>query len=495
MGFNVDVLLSKKINTMYLRIVLGYVLFVQCSSLFSQSVSDKNIQSYLDSAKRECLRYQPKDSGGIIGLPFPYYSPSPGKDAMFSELYYWDCFFTNRYGLLSSRSEEDLKMAVNQVDNFIHLVNQFGYVPNANRFSMLNRSQPPFLSLMVRDVFERTGDINWLGTAVVALEREYQFWMQNRMDSFLFGSRWVALNHYGHHAKDSYLKHFYVVVIQRLRRNMDSSVKLATADPSYINISKLDSLKQAAHWLAEAESGWDFTPRFSGRCNDFFPVDLNAILADYERNLHWMYAQLLPFETVEFEKVRIEQRMLDLEKAGAKRIQAMKLLMWNKEMGVYYDFDKLRGTQSTYLTVASFFPVWLGVGTQKGLFVRNSKSLRITNKSAETLLKLLSDDCLMPMEKPEVFTYRTQWNYGNVWPPFQAIAVESIRANFPDRYSFWASVIATSFCGKVEVEFDRVGQLKEKYGIGSYNSTEEYATPAMMGWTSAVYRYLKFTGY
>jgi len=449
-------MVNKKIHSMYLRIVWLLLLGIQFCSLFSQSFSDKNIDDYLDSAKRDCLRYYPKDSSGIIGLPFPYYSPSPGKDAMFSELYYWDCFFTNRYGLLTTGKEDDLTMAKNQVDNFIYLVNRFGYVPNANRFSMLNRSQPPFLSLMVKDVFERIGDVNWLGTAVVVLEKEYQFWMQNRLDSFTLG-----------------------------------------VEPSAVdaNIYKLDTLKQAAHWLAEAESGWDFTPRFSGRCEDFFPVDLNAILADYEKNLHWFYSQLLVFETNEIEKERMIQRISGLEKAIARREQAMKMLLWNKEKGVYCDFDKQRGMQSTRLTAASFFPVWLGMGITNRKSFRSKNNSKIDNKSAESLLRLLKDDCLMPLEKLEVFNYQTQWNYGNVWPPFQAIAVESIRTYFPEQYSFWASVISKSYCKKVELEFNRTGQLKEKYGIKDDVNKEEYATPAMMGWTSSVYRWLKITGY
>ncbi len=488
-------MVNKKIHSMYLRIVWLLLLGIQFCSLFSQSFSDKNIDDYLDSAKRDCLRYNPKDSSGIIGLPFPYYSPSPGKDAMFSELYYWDCFFTNRYGLLTTGKEDDLTMAKNQVDNFIYLVNRFGYVPNANRFSMLNRSQPPFLSLMVKDVFERIGDVNWLGTAVVVLEKEYQFWMQNRLDSFQLGSRWIALNHYGHHAEEPYLKHFYGVVNQRLKWNVDSST--LGVEPSAVdaNIYKLDTLKQAAHWLAEAESGWDFTPRFSGRCEDFFPVDLNAILADYERNLHWMYSQLLVFETSAIEKERMIQRISGLEKAIARREQAMKMLLWNKEKGVYCDFDKQRGMQSTRLTAASFFPVWLGMGITNRKSFRSKNNSKIDNKSAESLLRLLEDDCLMPLEKLEVFNYQTQWNYGNVWPPFQAIAVESIRTYFPEQYSFWASVISKSYCKKVELEFNRTGQLKEKYGIKDDVNKEEYATPAMMGWTSSVYRWLKITGY
>src|SRR3978361_140930 len=36
------------------------------------------------------------------------------------------------------------------------------------------------------------------------------------------------------------------------------------------------------HDLAEAESGWDMTPRFDRRALNYLPVDLNALLYKYE---------------------------------------------------------------------------------------------------------------------------------------------------------------------------------------------------------------------
>ena len=36
------------------------------------------------------------------------------------------------------------------------------------------------------------------------------------------------------------------------------------------------------HDLAEAESGWDMTPRFNHKALNYLPVDLNALLYKYE---------------------------------------------------------------------------------------------------------------------------------------------------------------------------------------------------------------------
>ena len=48
-------------------------------------------------------------------------------------------------------------------------------------------------------------------------------------------------------------------------------------------LSHQELLDVGSHYIAEAESGWDFNPRFQTRCMDFCPVDLNANLYLYEK--------------------------------------------------------------------------------------------------------------------------------------------------------------------------------------------------------------------
>ena len=47
-----------------------------------------------------------------------------------------------------------LVTAENIVRNFLDIVKIYGYVPNGFRIYYLNRSQPPFLTLMVKEVVE-----------------------------------------------------------------------------------------------------------------------------------------------------------------------------------------------------------------------------------------------------------------------------------------------------------------------------------------------------
>ena len=55
-----------------------------------------------------------------------------------------------------------LQTVLDNIENFIYLIDTYGFIPNGSHKSMLNRSQPPFLSLMVREIYETTKDSQWL---------------------------------------------------------------------------------------------------------------------------------------------------------------------------------------------------------------------------------------------------------------------------------------------------------------------------------------------
>ncbi|KAJ3265029.1 hypothetical protein HK104_006353, partial [Borealophlyctis nickersoniae] len=66
------------------------------------------------------------------------------------------------------------------IDNFIDLVNEFGFVPNGARIYYLNRSQPPLLTQMVSTYLTATNDTSSLRRWTPALDAEYAFWINNR---------------------------------------------------------------------------------------------------------------------------------------------------------------------------------------------------------------------------------------------------------------------------------------------------------------------------
>lgn len=133
------------------------------------------VSEFIAKNFKDTIRYNPDDEGSLIGLPEPYTVPC--IEGTFQEMYYWDTYFTNIGLILSGKIEQ----AICNTENMAYLIEKYGKMPNGNRTFYLNRSQPPFFSQAVRDIFEVTGDAEWLDRMYSAAEKEYTFWCENRM--------------------------------------------------------------------------------------------------------------------------------------------------------------------------------------------------------------------------------------------------------------------------------------------------------------------------
>lgn len=110
------------------------------------SVSQEEIacvRDFIRTSWDASVQYNPADSQTLIGLPRPYTVPSVSQT--FQELYYWDTYFTNEGLVRDGR----LDLAKNNTEDMLYLVDRYGYMPNGSRTWYLNRSQPPFLCMMV----------------------------------------------------------------------------------------------------------------------------------------------------------------------------------------------------------------------------------------------------------------------------------------------------------------------------------------------------------
>lgn len=105
---------------------------------------------------------------GIIP-PKPYMTVSTEHKL----IYYWDSYFTNK-GLLLVDSLRHF--AQFSTENLLWMVDTLSFVPNSNMFWGMNRSQPPFLAMMVDDVYKKNKDKLWLEKAYKTLKKEYHFW-------------------------------------------------------------------------------------------------------------------------------------------------------------------------------------------------------------------------------------------------------------------------------------------------------------------------------
>ena len=116
---------------------------------------------------------------GLLYLPHPYVVPG----GRFNEMYGWDSYFI----LLGLEADHHEALAKGIVENFLFEVEQYGSVLNANRTYYLTRSQPPFLTSMIRAVYEdptsfpatpagRAQAREWLANAYDVAAKDYSTW-------------------------------------------------------------------------------------------------------------------------------------------------------------------------------------------------------------------------------------------------------------------------------------------------------------------------------
>src|SRR5436309_2694779 len=119
---------------------------------------------------------------GLLYLENSYVVPG----GRFNEMYGWDSYFII-VGLLR---DGRIDLARGMVENFFFEIAHYGTVLNANRTYYLTRSQPPFLTTMIMDVYQAQKssghqDRAWLERAYGYASRDYETW--NR-DPHLAGS-------------------------------------------------------------------------------------------------------------------------------------------------------------------------------------------------------------------------------------------------------------------------------------------------------------------
>jgi len=394
------------------------------------------VYDYITSNWQKTIRYQPDDRGTLLGLPSPYTVPCQSETTM-QNYFYWDTYFTN-VGLLQQGL---VTLAKNNADNLLYLLRKYGFVPNGNRTYFLNRSQPPYLAQMVREIYERTGDKAWLDNAFHALKFEYDFWDKKRKTP-------VGLNRHFHHATEAELLHFF-------HHDLKNRVPIDTSSPAGV-------IHVAENFLAEAETGWDFTPRFEGRAAEFLPVDLNSLLYQFEMNLAVFSQELGKGEEAQW-----------LSMAEARR-SLFSRFFWDEKSGFFYDYDVVLHRRSAIASLAGFHPLWTKMATPS-----QAESVKANLSRFEFDFGLAV--CEYGQRKSQY-----QWDYPNGWPPLYFIVIQGL-LNYG--YEQDARRIAGKFVRAVSANFETTGDLWEKYNAvdGSIRVTNEYDLPAMMGWTAGVF--------
>jgi alpha,alpha-trehalase len=398
------------------------------------------------------LTREPAPAGGphgadtLLPLPHPYVVPG----GRFSEIYYWDSYFT-MLGLLDSGRHA---LVEGMVRNFAHLIDRHGHVPNGNRSYYLSRSQPPFFFKMVESLNPARPDYQRF---LPQLKAEHAFWMA------------------GEHAIGPNQACARVVRLaggELLNRFWDDR-----DDP------RDESYREDLHTAAEsgrpprevyrdlraaAESGWDFSSRWladpgrlaSIETTAIVPVDLNSLMVGLEEALALGCEQAGDAAGASAYAERARQRRA-----------AISAYCWDEDHGCYVDYHWRQARRRDNITAAMVVPLFMGVATREqagGVATMLASRLLARNGLVTTNVRS-----------------GQQWDLPNGWAPLQWMAVEGLR-----RYGFDALArdIALRWIGCVLRVHAETGRLLEKYDVveDKPGGGGEYPNQFGFGWTNGV---------
>lgn len=381
-------------------------------------------RKYIEGYWPKLTRFHPKDDESLLGLPKPYLVPAyeEGHEFDFNELYYWDSYFMVQ-GMLD---KDHKQLVVGVLENLLFTYERFKVIPNASRTYLMGRSQPPFLSSFILDVYQAYSmDKAWLKRAIKLAEAEYHTVWTGKIKPN------ARLIHEG-------LSRYY--------------------DVNYL------------HDLAEAESGWDYTPRFNHKALNYLPIDLNSLLYKYERD--FAYAERV---------LGNEEAALKWEQAANTRRVTINKLMWSEMKGLYYDYNYVKENRGSVNSLAAFYPLWAGLVDEKqaARLVNSLKKFEHRGGLATTDAPQVSN--LVPGAMPN------QWAYPNGWAPLHFLVVKGLQ-----RYGYHedAKRIAMKW---VRTNLDWYKKHKvflEKYNVvqpGKPPAKGVYPSQTGFGWTNAVF--------
>ncbi|KAG9273318.1 trehalase [Astyanax mexicanus] len=390
----------------------------------------------------------------MIYVPNPVIVPG----GRFKEFYYWDSYWVLN-GLLLSEMTDTAK---GMIQNFLYMVNRYGFVPNGGRVYYERRSQPPFLCLMVESYYEATKDAEFIREAFPTLEKEYDFWMQNRSIA-------VEIN-----GTEHLLNRYFVQAGEPRPEAYTHDAELAEGLPAEAQEKLYADLK------AGAESGWDFSTRWyidsSGQNTGTFgdtstssilPVELNALL--YRNEL-----LLASFSRI----LGDEAKALEYERAAAARLKGVESVFWDAEKGAWFDYNLLRSARHPAFYPTNLSPLWARCHSQPGMgqlalqYLRGSGGLDYPNGIPTSLVNS-----------------GQQWDLPNAWPPLQHMVIEGLSQLDSTDGKELAFDLAQRWIRTNWLAYVKYKAMFEKYdvsGDGKPGGGGEYEVQLGFGWTNGV---------
>lgn len=412
---------------------------------------EHSVEQHIDELWGVLTREVPRNTGSLIGLPYPYVVAGGRYIAQ----YYWDSYFV-MLGLAASGRWD---MVENMVKNCAFLIRKFGFVPNGNRTYYLTRSQPPFFALMVRLLAEHKGK-TVLVRYLPYLLAEHRFWMKG---ATRLTAKKIAAGRVVRMPDGSMLNRYFDTATtprpEGYKEDVSMALEATDRTPSRVYVDL----------RAGAESGWDYSSRWlrdgatlsTIHTTDIIPVDLNCLMYLLEETIADAY------------KVFKQRRLANhFRTFAAERAEAINKYCWSDEKDFYFDYDFVAGRLTDVPSAAAAFPLFANVASKKQADAVASLIHKKFVKAGGLVTTLHESG--------------QQWDWPNGWAPLQWIAIKGLR-NYG--YNYLAHEIKQRWITCNVDLFKKEGKLVEKYNVVHPDKPAlngEYVLQDGFGWTNGV---------
>ncbi|KAI9355394.1 glycoside hydrolase [Zopfochytrium polystomum] len=446
----------------------------------------------------------------VSGTPFVV----PG--GRFNEMYGWDSYFEALGLLVDGR----VALAQGMVENFVYEIEHYGKILNANRSYYLTRSQPPFLTDMILQVYRAfvrsaadqaaptqstappprrpwaKGELKvWLARGVRASLKELLgVWMTSpRLDPVVGLTKYhpegigmppeTESNHF-HHVLEPHAKARNMTVEEFEKAYSRHEVQVPELDQYFI------------HDRAVRESGHDTTYRFDGNCANLATIDLNSLVYKYELDLYkiiseefggsdWAKAIVVFDQELDEEYHAYPDNFESSSFTGiptftlpssnsslfsvvlpaklflslSKRTKALVYKhLWSDNERLFFDYDCRLQRQSVYRSCTALWALWSGLASREQASVLVPRCLELFEVKGGLVSGTEESRGKISLSRPN-----RQWDYPYGWAPHQIMAWEGL-----EKYGFhddarrlvyrWLYTVVKSF-----VDFN--GVVPEKFDV------------------------------
>ncbi len=420
-----------------------------------------------------------EENGEVKGVPFVV----PG--GRFNEMYGWDSYFES-IGLLL---DDKVRLAKAMADNFQYEIEHYGKILNANRSYYLTRTQPPFYSSLIREIFEKTQDKEWLQKHLATAIKEYEtVWMvpgkrltDNGLNRYLaegLGRPPEAEAGHFHHEFGPHARNAGIEVSEYEKAYTEGKIENSALDIYFV------------HDRSVRESGHDTSYRLEGICADLNVVELNAFLYKYETD----FAELIENEFGGSLQLNGKEYTSTFWKTKAsERRELVDRYLWNPKKGLYFDFNLQSGTQTSFVSATLFTPLWANMASEEQ--AAKVVQIGIPLLKEKGGIASCTEESRGPISKERP---QKQWDYPNGWAPHQMMIWKGFKnygyerelQELVYRWLFMITKNAVDYNGTIPEKYDVVSATHKVFAeYGNVGTEFQYITKEGFGWMNASYQY------